>query len=723
VTVSTRSGSNTWHGGTVAEYQAEAWNGSNTPGGRDSTVTVRQQDLGVGGPLLRNRWWVFASGRVARNATGNPRSATQLSYLRQVEPGAELAANRWSGQFVFAKVTGQPWARHAALASFSRDVVTLGGAQPNEAGTFREVRAGGPGVFGRLSSVWSDALLTHVAVGYNGKKQENRNLAAETTGVLVHEAAFPSGGRLLGTGPIAAVDASAFPGTDFDADMWTATADVTFLHVGAGSHQVVGGVYAQPLRRSRWITYYNHGGFQLEEAALNVRTDAGSGFTAFHRQMFDVANLVSRHVDTADVAGYVQDAWTVASRVTVNAGIRIDAISRRDRLFDVVTQRTTAIGPRLGVAFSPDRDRRSVLRANWGRIHDNPTLNDTVAGATVAGVRDLYDTAHDGSFGTVIVTPPSTARAPDLIIDLEHYRQPRVDETMVGYRRQLPWRTTVDVNGVRREYRDRAALVETNGIYAGNRFVGYHDESRNGVFRLTSNVWNWPVVTALQASVVHQTANLQLIAGYTRSWNHMVGSWQPNDPASLIQPDAFANARGIGFLNGCTSGGAACPDANSLSEGGGGTWRDRLVNAAAVASLAGSIRVAVSYTLQSGPWSGPILTTTPASDPQFGPPTVALSNGRVVANPLATTIRFAYPTRAEGQLRLPDMHLLNVRAGRRFGVAGRRLDVWADVLNVTNAGADQAFPPTATQTYSPFFGQGTARQYPRAVKVSARLAF
>ena len=56
-----------------------------------------------------------------------------------------------------------------------------------------------------------------------------------------------------------------------------------------------------------------------------------------------------------------------------------------------------------------------------------------------------------------------------------------------------------------------------------------------------------------------------------------------------------------------------------------------------------------SYTLQKGRWSGPIPTGSLRPDPQFGPPTVTLSNGRVVSNPLATTLRFAFPTRSEGQ--------------------------------------------------------------------------
>ena len=50
--------------------------------------------------------------------------------------------------------------------------------------------------------------------------------------------------------------------------------------------------------------------------------------------------------------------------------------------------------------------------------------------------------------------------------------------------------------------------------------------------------------------------------------------------------------------------------------------------------------LSANYTLMSGPYTGPVVTRIAAADPAFGPSTVRLSNGRTVANPLATTIRF-----------------------------------------------------------------------------------
>ena len=135
------------------------------------------------------------------------------------------------------------------------------------------------------------------------------------------------------------------------------------------------------------------------------------------------------------------------------------------------------------------------------------------------------------------------------------------------------------------------------------------------------------------------------------------------------------------------------------------------------------IVLATNYTLQSALWSGPIVTRLAAPDPRFGPATVTLSNGRVVSNPLATTIRFAYPTRDEGQFTLPAVQVWNVRIGKDIRRGARRVEAAVDIFNVTNHDAFYLLELGANQTFSPLFGQGRQRQTPRAAQISARFVF
>jgi len=720
--IATQSGTNQLHGAAGFQYEPQSWNGDNATGGQSLTVTTQQSDFSLGGPIVRDEAWFFGSFRLARNATGVPRSAQQQGYLQALVPGYTSFDNAWDGQIGFVKVTAQLSPKHEFLASYSRDVTTYGGAQNNEAGTFRNIVSGGPGYFGRLSSIWSSSLTSRLSVGYNAKGQDTQNLNSNVTGVNIYQSTFLSGGRLVGNGLLAAVNASPFSGVDYPVHMWTISGDATYYRNGRwGSHELQAGVYLQPQRHDQQISQYNNNGFQLEEAVLRDPNNLTAGYVPFHRQIFTPSQVTTLDVDSRDNAVYAQDAWRPSDRVTVSAGLRVDFVKRVDQIFNVVTQDSTEVGPRFGVNYILTADQRNVVRASWGRVHENLSVNETAAGTNVAGFTDLYDTAGNGSFSTVFVTPPVTARSSNIVIDLDHYHQEHVDELIVGYQRQLRGQVSVDISVIRREYRDRPAAVETNGIYNGNVFVGYRDPTHNDIYQLTANTWNWPVTTAFQIEASKRASRVRWIAGYTREWDHLAGTWQPNDPASFLQPAAFANENGIGFVNGCTSG--PCADSNSLSTLFPGTWSSHVVNAGASYQAPWGLQLATTYNFQSGPWSGPILAKLPAADPSFGPPTVTLPNGRVVSNPLATPIRFAYATRADGQFRLPAVHLWNVRVGKTFPLGARRLETDVDLLNVTNHAADQALQIGGNQSYNPFFGTGMTRQFPRAVQLSARFVF
>jgi hypothetical protein len=135
------------------------------------------------------------------------------------------------------------------------------------------------------------------------------------------------------------------------------------------------------------------------------------------------------------------------------------------------------------------------------------------------------------------------------------------------------------------------------------------------------------------------------------------------------------------------------------------------------------IQVASSYTFQSGPYSGPVINRIAAPDPAFGPPTVTLSNGRVVPNPLATVFRFAGATRGDGQVKLDPVHTWNIRAGRMFEFGRVRVEPSVDVLSVLNTGSFYAFQLGANQTFNPAYGQGQSIQPPRALQLSVRVLY
>jgi hypothetical protein len=132
------------------------------------------------------------------------------------------------------------------------------------------------------------------------------------------------------------------------------------------------------------------------------------------------------------------------------------------------------------------------------------------------------------------------------------------------------------------------------------------------------------------------------------------------------------------------------------------------------------MQVATTYNFQSGPWCGLILTQLPAADPAFGPPTVTLSNGRVVSNPRshAGSLRLrdarGRPVSVEGDAEW------NGRVGRTFAMPRGRLEGAVDVFNITNHAADQSVQNGTNQLFSPFYGTGVTRQFPRALQAGQR---
>jgi hypothetical protein len=721
VSVVTPSGTNQLRGAAGVVYQNDAWNGDNDPTGTSAAFGIVQPDASLGGPLAHDRVWFFGAYRYTNNSLGVSRTSAQLTNLRALVPGFEPLTIDTDASYYFAKVTAQLRQSHRLDGFWQRDRSPEMFVGANWGGKFLERGFGGIGTAARLSSVWNNSLTTRVNVSFNNKGIGGGLPYDDRPSRNVHQSTFSSAGRFVGTGALVVLDS--LPNTaDQPAQKLSLSADMNWYRDSrVGSHELQGGVYLQPRLYERTTLHYGNGGFALEDVVLRDPSNPAAGFIPFHHQIYDAVDVPFKWADSHDYAVYVQDAWRPFPRLTVNAGVRVDVIGRKDAAFNVETQKNTEIGPRFGVNYQLTGDGRRALRASWTRVADVLAQTTQSAGTNASGFRDLYDTNLDGTFETVFVTPGVSARSTDRVLD-DARHQPHTDEWSAGYRQQLPGQVTIDASVVRRAFRDRTALVEINGIYDGSVFKGYKDEAFNDIYRITNNVWNWPVYTFFELQATKQTARFQAIGSYTHQWRHVAGTWQPNDPASFIQPDAFPNSKGIGSTT------STFESQNSLSASASTSTQqvqtvDDVVRLGAIYRAPWDIVLAANYTYQSGVWSGPIVTRLSAPDPRFGPATVTLSNGRVVSNPLATTIRFANPTRDDGQFALPGMHILNLRFGKDVRLAGRRLETAVDLFNLTNHDAFSVLEVGANQTFSPLYGQGRLRQAPRAAQLSARFVF
>jgi hypothetical protein len=281
------------------------------------------------------------------------------------------------------------------------------------------------------------------------------------------------------------------------------------------------------------------------------------------------------------------------------------------------------------------------------------------------------------------------------------------------------------VSASRRYFKDGYAETDINGIYPSGPnqpFIGFGlvDPNRGLVMQQTNATWSQIVVTNLEAIIAKNLShNFQVMTSLTRQWQHIDGTWNPTDPARFTQPDAFANNRDLSrhlFGNG---------DDNSLDGGGnesGVAYRPFSVRIAGVYFMPWSIRTSASYIIQAGGYLGPVITPVTA-DPVFGPGTVRLANGTTQPNPLATTWRFNYATRSDGQVRNETTKYLQLNLVRTFKFGRQSVDTGLGIFNVFNTGAHTQWNTGAQRINTPLYLSRFNRHPPRAFQLTLGYKF
>lgn len=722
INIATPTGGDRFRGAASFLVSPRGWNSENNPGGVSAVSEAYQPDFSFGGPLRKGKAWFFASGRYIRRDDGISRTDVQISQIKMVEPNFQPFDNEARGFVYVTNGTLQLSNKHKLFGLVQYDSRKQGGSIETYTGPFGLQQYGGGAYAVRLTSQWTQRLGTRLLVSYNNKGQ-NDNI--ETIGGVGTEPSVnvylrtqaATGGTLSGNTLLGTFNNLASRSTS-PARKNTISLDATYYLTHAlGSHSLQAGTYLQPNLATWSDTYYANDGFTTIDSVLRDQNNPSLGYVPYHRQYVDAGSgpVRTSSIGADDYAIYIQDQWAPTSRLSISPGLRVEWIAAQDKLFDVQTQASWNFAPRIGATYVLTGDQRHVVRASWGRVTDIPNASyfDNV-GTSRVGLRDEYDVNLDGVFETVLTTPATSTRSATLSIDPEKH-QGYVQEWITGYRTQLPGAVTVDASYINRHYKDRPATVELNQIYENGVWRGLVDPTQNSLTLSTNNHWNWFEYEALELTVTKQTPALQLIGTYTRAWDRIAGTWQPNDPASIIQPDAFPNEGGIGTVRGSGSNSYTTDTRNR-------SWQNHQFRTGVTWNAPWNLRVSTLLTLQSGIPTGPIVTTIAAADPRFGPTSLVI-NGRTVANPLSTTTRFAYATRAEGQLWTPWLKTWNARVGRRFNLGGgTSAEIDLDIFNIPNAGAGQQFLGGNNNT-NVNFGRYQNIQTPRAGQITARLQF
>jgi Carboxypeptidase regulatory-like domain len=709
----TKSGGNTFRGSAAGAYQPYNWNGNNVDncssapgckpgsGGTPTTAYVRQLDVALGGPIIRDKAWFFGALRRAESSSGISRTAAEVARIQAFNPGAGLFDNDSDSWQPFIKVTTRV-GKHDLQGFYQRDRLFLTG---NREYNYEEIAAqstGGPLYSGKVTSVWGNSVTTTVTASYNGKGGSDAStfsaLGRSGPQIIIHNAATISGATMQGTGRI--LEGGNLQSYAYQpASQVIIRGDLTYFKDGwFGNHQFQTGIFAAPRNRYDQQTNYVNSGFVLEEQRLRVPGDVTGGTVPFRRRYFEPTSLTTRQAQDRDIGVYIQDQWRPNGRLSLNLGVRADFVRRWDNVFKIERQNSVEIGPRFGFSYQVTPDARTILRGSAVRVHEQVMGRDAITtfGADgTAAERNEYDFDGDGRFETVNLAPARTVTLADYEF-ADDLHQPYVNEFILGLRRQLPWQLSIDVAGIYRSYRHNWARVDVNGIYPSGPnqpFGGFGlvDPNRGIVFQQQNNRWSSLEYRALEITVAKNMANnFQLLGGINRQWQHFGGTWNPTDPARFIQPDTFPSNTLIYMPRGNNEENSLPIATGTTVHTYGPTWQKYSARLGGTYLAPWDITIGASYTILAGPWSGPIVNQLPVGDPQlavFGPAQVRLPNGTTQSNPLATRMRFVFPTRGEGQVQAPAIQTLGLTFNKTVKLgAGREVVAGVSIFNALNAG-------------------------------------
>jgi hypothetical protein len=396
---------------------------------------------------------------------------------------------------------------------------------------------------------------------------------------------------------------------------------------------------------------------------------------------------------------YVQDAWRVADRLTLNLGLRAGLYDGGVPTYSsAFTARS--LSPRIGIAWDPAGDHRTVVRGHYGRYHDafvtsfydflDPLSRPWTIVAQVTGPGEFSEISRFGSTLNATIDPGINF--------------PFADEYLAGLERELPWGVVATARFVRRDFKDTIGFIDVGSNWQPLQRTDPGPDGRNGTSddggAVTVFVNPTPSDALLRLtnpSAYRRYRAVQLIATkrYARDLHFQA---------------SYTWSRTVGNYNNAFTSNAANAD---LGTAGSFVNPNKLINADGRTPQDFTHEVKVLGTYRVEPWGG--LNVSGVYRYQSGRPWSRTANFG------AQTQTFQVFVEPRGTRQLPAANVLDLRVektwtpSRRIGTLG----LFADVFNVTNQGIALRIDAGS----GPNFGVPTQWIEPRMLRVGARVSF
>jgi hypothetical protein len=370
--VVTRSGTNVLHGTGYAFVRDDSLNAPNSLSGTRLPMDQWQYGGSLGGPIARNRTFYFANIEQRRlDQTG----LTTISTASTALINARLAAAGYQGPPVATGTYPNPI-----------DSTNVMGKIDHEANA--------QGRFGVRLGLYDVSSQNARGAGGLNAPSASSNLDNRDRTIAASHAISLSARTLLETraqiaasrldappsdpiGPAVSIAGVAVFGTSSGSPTHrknTMYQVVSNLSHQAGAHALRAGL--DVLVNDDRIVYPRAArGSYVFSSLANFLTGLynNAGFT----QTFAVSEVVQQN---PNVGMYVQDEWKLNSDLTLNAGVRYDL-----QFLESINTDLDNISPRVGVAWSPFDDRRTIVRGSAGMFYDRVPLRAVANALLSAG--------------------------------------------------------------------------------------------------------------------------------------------------------------------------------------------------------------------------------------------------------------------------------------------------------------------------------------------------
>ncbi len=708
VNVVTRSGTNDVRGDAYGYVRDDQLNAANPLLGRTLPMRQNQYGASIGGPIRRDRAFYFANVEQRRlNQSGLTTIAAPAAALIN----ARLAAVAYPGLPVATGVYPNPVDSTNVLAKIDD---RFGGTQVGVRYSLYHVSASNARGAGGLSAPSASAALDnadHVIAA-----QALASLSSTTTNEARAQAVFsdlkapPS--DLLG--PAVSISGVASFGTLSGSP--TQRVNRMYEVADTLSHQA--GAHALRVGAD---FLFNDDAITFPRAIRGAYTFAslenflaGAYNTAGFTQTFGAAAVSQTN---PNVGLYAQDEWKVAPEVTLHAGLRYDL-----QFLQTVHTDTNNLAPRIGLAWSPGDDGRTVVRASAGLFYDRVPLravaNALLSASNTTDVGRLAQIAialspaqaSAPAFPSILSAPVPSVTLPNLTTMDPDIQNASSRQASVEVERQIGERATI---GVGYEYlRGSNLIAAINQNVATCAAAGTNNGCRPNPNYANNSQYSSAASSAyhgLHVSLVQRPARWgQYRVSYTLSKAmDDVGQFffsAPLDPFDISRDWARSDddQRHRLVVSGAV---------NTPSDPAASAWQ-RVTHGWQLSALVQAYS-ALPLNVTSGVTT---IEVTPARPLASGPTSAPVD---------VRAAQFISRNAGIG----PDFFNLSLRASRAFHVAGRlHVEGLIEVFNVTNrANAVTLNGNFGTGAYPanplPNFGQVLAVGEPRSAQVAVRVRF